>query len=441
MRLTWQVSLIHFCMKVFILGGGGREHALGWKLAQSDKVEKLYFLPGNAGTAEIGTNLDISPVDISAILAKAKELKPELIVVGPEAPLFEGISDKLSAEGFRVFGVSQKAAMLEAEKSYAKEFLKRHSIPTAAFKIFTEPQAAIDYVKSTDGSLVIKASGPALGKGVILTNTVDEAITVIQDIMVEKHFGNAGSSIVIEEKLFGEEVSILFLTNGLHYVSFPPSQDHKQIGEGDTGLNTGGMGAYAPAPLVDARLLEIIEDSIIQPVLEGLQKERISYKGVMYIGLMITADGPKVLEFNCRFGDPETQPLMLLTDEDLAELFLDTTRGNISTRRVKTRPGCALCVIAASEGYPASYQKGKQITMEFEQTDNLVCFHAGTRIKESKLLTSGGRVLGITAFAEDLKQAKQQAYRPLEKGKITFDGIYYRHDIGDKGIERIKTEL
>jgi phosphoribosylamine--glycine ligase len=426
-------------MKVFVLGGGGREHALGWKLAQSPKVNELFFLPGNAATAKLGQNLTIAPDDVDAVADACKQGKPDLVVIGPEAPLFAGVSDRLAAQGFCVFGPSREAAMLEREKVFAKNFLRRHSIPTAAFKIFDDVAAARRYVEGKDSGLVIKASGPALGKGVIVCANPAEALVAVDEMMVERKFGDAGNQVVVEERLEGEEASIHVLTDGEHYVSFPPSQDHKPVGEGDTGTNTGGMGAYAPAPIVDAALAKKIDERIVQPVLKGLKKDGVDYRGALYIGLMITADGLKVLEFNCRFGDPETQPLMLLTDEDLFDLLVDTARGKLAkTREIKVRQGSALCVVAASGGYPGAYQKGATIKLDAEENADFVCFHAGTKEGDGELLTSGGRVLGVTAFAQSLKQAKERAYAPLDAKEIHFDGIYFRRDIGDKGIKRLE---
>jgi phosphoribosylamine--glycine ligase len=424
-------------MKVAVLGGGGREHSLGYKLAESADVEELFFLPGNAGTARLGENLSISPTDIDAVLKAVREHKPDLVVVGPEAPLFAGITDLLTREGLLVFGPSKEAAILEQEKAFAKEFMKRHRIPTASFKVFTDIASAKRYVEGKGSPLVVKASGPALGKGVIVCSTPEEALAAVDKMMAERRFGRAGERVVVEERLVGEEVSILILTDGINYISFPPVQDHKPIGERDTGPNTGGMGAYAPAPFVDAALAERIEKEIIQRVLDGLRDEDIRYQGVLYMGLMVTQEGPKVLEFNCRFGDPENQPLMMLMDENLLGLLVDTARGRLRTRRVKTRPGSALCVVAASGGYPGVYEKGKHIRLDVKENPDLVCFHAGTRAQDGKLLTSGGRVLGVTAFASDLKKAKERAYAPLEDKKIYFDGIYFRRDIGDKGIRRL----
>ncbi|MBN2379989.1 phosphoribosylamine--glycine ligase [candidate division WOR-3 bacterium] len=425
-------------MKVFLLGGGGREHALGWKLAQSDKVTELYFLPGNAGTSELGLNIEGNPADAEAVLQKAEEYKPGLIVVGPEAPLFEGIVDRLEAEGFCVFGPNRKAAMLEQEKTFAKEFLNRHEIPTAFFKAFSEVAAARRYIEGRDSALVVKASGPASGKGVIVCDAPQEALAAVDQMMVERKFGKAGEQVVIEERLEGEELSVLVLTDGERFVEFPASQDHKPIGEGDTGQNTGGMGAYAPAPLADSALKERIRNQIIRPVLAGLTKDGLQYRGVLYIGLMITPDGPKVLEFNCRFGDPETQPLMLLMDEDLLPLLLDTAKGTLAqTRSVAARQGSSVCVVAASQGYPGSYQKGFEIILDKADNENLVCFHAGTTVKDGKLITSGGRVLGVTAFASDLREAKMRAYERLVGKRVYFEGIYFRGDIADKGIRRL----
>lgn len=423
-------------MKVFVLGGGGREHALGWKLAQSPKVSGLFFLPGNAGTARLGNNLPHKSTDIDAVLAAAKQHSPDLIVVGPEAPLFEGIPDILAGEGFLVFGPSKEAAMLEQEKAYTKDFLNRHSIPTAAAKTFTDVASAYRFIEGKDSAMVVKASGPALGKGVIVCSTPQEALAAVDKMMVERKFGDAGERVVIEEKLAGEEVSVHILTDGEHVTSFPASQDHKPVGNGDTGPNTGGMGAYAPAPIVDAELEDRIDSEIIKPVLAGLKAEEIVYRGLLYIGLMITEKGPQVLEFNCRFGDPEAQPLMMLTEEDLFDLLVDTVQGKLKNRKVKTRPGSALCVVGASAGYPGSYEKGKEITLDLDSYPEVVCFHAGTRQDDARIITSGGRVLGVTAFAPDLAQAKKRGYAPIENKHVYFDGMYFRTDIGDKGINR-----
>lgn len=424
-------------MRVLILGGGGREHALGWKLRESPRVNEIYFLPGNAGTSRIGVNLEGDPCDARKVLETAKIHKPDLVVVGSEAPLFKGVSDALSSEGFVVFGPGRKASMLEQEKAFAKDFMERHNVPTAGFRIFEDYESAEEFIRDSDGNLVIKASGPALGKGVVVCRTRDEALRAIREMMIDKVFGESGNRIVIEERLEGEEVSIIILTDGVHYASFPPAQDHKAVGDGDRGPNTGGMGAYAPAPIVDSVLLERIEDEIIAPTLKGLELDRIAYRGVLYFGLMITAGGPKVLEYNCRFGDPETQPLMLLTDEDLYELLRETARGNLRDSRVKTRPGSALCVVAAASGYPGAYQKGREITLDVEENRDLAVFHAGTAFRNDCLVTAGGRVLGVTAFAGDIDEAKRRAYEPLDEGEIRFDGIYFRRDIGDKGIRRL----
>lgn len=427
-------------MKLFILGGGGREHALGWKLAQSPQVEELFFLPGNAGTAQLGENMALAPTEVEAVLDAAKEHKPDLVVVGPEAPLFSGITDRLSSAGFLVFGPNRSAALLEQDKAFAKRFMISHEVPTAEFEVFEEADKARKYVEKTDGPVVIKASGPALGKGVIVCENTQDASTAIDQIMVERKFGKAGGHVIVEECLEGEEVSVMILTDGEHYVSFPASQDHKPVGEGDRGPNTGGMGAYAPAPWVDSALNEIIEKKIIRPVLKGLRDEMIEYRGVLYIGLMITDNGPKVLEFNCRFGDPETQPLMLLTDEDILPLLVDTAEGKLTTRPVKVREGSSICVVAASGGYPGSYKKGKRIKLDIEESDDFRCFHAGTSEEQGRFVTSGGRVLGVTALAPTLADAQKKAYEPLLESRIYFENIYLRRDIGDKGISRLRSQ-
>ncbi len=395
------------------------------------------FLPGNAGTLTIGLNLAGDPGDAKNVVDLAKEYKPDLVVVGSEIPLFHGVPEALSSEGFLVFGPGRKASMLEQEKAFAKDFMKRHGIPTAEYRTFDDYRTAADYIEQTNGNLVIKASGPALGKGVVVCSSRDESLRAASEMMVDKTFGESGSRIVIEERLEGEEVSMLILTDGINYASFPPAQDHKTVWDDDKGPNTGGMGAYAPAPVVDSLLLERIEDEIIAPTLSGLQADRIPYRGVIYFGLMITSEGPMVLEYNCRFGDPETQVLMMLTDEDFFELLRETARGNLSARRVKTRPGSALCVVAAAAGYPGPYEKGKAIKLEVEESRDLAIFHAGTTLKDGTLLTAGGRVLAVTAFAGDIDEAKEKAYEPLADGRVQFEGIHYRTDIGDKGIRRL----
>lgn len=420
-----------------MLGGGGREHALGWKLARSPEVRELFFLPGNPGTATLGTNLPIAPTEIPKVLDSAIEHSVDLVVVGPEAPLFAGVSDALSASGFLVFGPSRKGAMLEEEKPFAKRFMVRHEIPTASFEIFNEASSALGYVESMNKPLVVKASGPALGKGVTVCRTQEEAIQAVTDAMINRTFSTAGDQVVIEECLEGEEASVLVLTDGNNYVTFPAAQDHKPIWDGDHGPNTGGMGAYAPAPLVSGNLSDIIEREIIRKILDGLRDEDIEYRGVLYLGLMITSSGPKVLEFNCRFGDPETQPLMLLMAEDLAPLLADTARGKLNKRKVLIRDGASLCVVTASEGYPGPYKKGKRINLDVEESEDFVCFHAGTRKEDAHLVTAGGRVLGVTAFASTLPEAKECAYKPLVEERINYEGMYFRKDIGDKGIRRL----
>lgn len=406
-------------------------------MARSPEVKELFFLPGSPGTAKLGTNLAIAPTETESVLAAAQEYKPDLVVIGPEAPLFAGVSDSLRAEGFLVFGPSRKGAMLEEEKTFSKRFMVRHEIPTAEFEIFDDFSAAQSYVEGKNSPLVVKASGPALGKGVMVCRTKEEALDAVEETMVRRVFSKAGDQVVIEECLEGEEVSLLVLTDGKNHLTFPAAQDHKPIGDGDQGPNTGGMGAYAPAPLVDNALSLEIEREIVMPILDGLKDEDIEYRGVLYLGLMITSFGPRVLEFNCRFGDPETQPLMLLMAEDLAPLLVDAARGELKTRTVRTREGSSVCVVVASQGYPGSYRKGKRIKLDVEEDDDFVCFHAGTREEEGHLVTAGGRVLGVTAYAPTLPKAKERAYRPLDEARIDFEGIYFRKDIGDKGIRRL----
>lgn len=425
-------------MKVFVLGSGGREHALGWKLAQSKKVKDIFFLPGNAGTSRLGTNIKIDPSDAQAVLSLAETQKPDLIVVGPEAPLYAGVSDALTDKGFLVFGPSKKAAMLEKEKTFAKGFMARYGVPTARYVKFDSAQDAKAYIKASDGFLVVKASGPALGKGVAVCHSREEALRAAEEMMVEKVYGESGSNIVVEELLEGEEISVLVLTDGDHSVTFPPAQDHKRIFDNDRGPNTGGMGAYAPAPVADSDVLIDIKQRIIAPTLKALKEEGIQYRGVLYFGLMLTKDGPKVLEFNCRFGDPETQPLMMLMDEDIVPLLVDTANGNLGeSRPVKVRKGCSLCVVAAASGYPGAYKKGDRIRLDVKEDRDFAVFHAGTSQSYGETITSGGRVLGVTGFSGSVREAKEKVYAPLLEGRISFDGIYFRRDIGDKGIRRL----
>jgi len=423
-------------VKVLVIGAGGREHTLVWKLSQS-KV-KIFCAPGNGGIREEAIGVDIKPEDIPSLVKWAKREKIDFTVVGPEIPLSLGIADEFEKEGLHILGPKKEGARLEGDKAFAKELMSRYGIPTPSFKVFTSPEDAKRYISSKGGPWVIKASGLAYGKGSIVAKTLSQAYDAIDKIMVERCFGMAGEKVVVEDFLEGEEASIVALFDGETYLPFLPSQDHKPIYDGDKGPNTGGMGAYAPAPLIDNQMEMEIEKRVFLPLLRALKKEGIEYKGVIYAGVMVTKDGPFVLEFNCRFGDPETQPVLPLLENDLLDLLYACREGRLREKSLKWRDNAALCVVAASSGYPGSYEKGKPIKGNLYHRDDVLIFHAGTEKRDSTFYTSGGRVLGVTGIGTDLVQAKEKAYNALKE--IEFEGIYYRRDIGDKGIRRIKGE-
>ena len=425
-------------MNVLVLGSGGREHALAWRISKSKLLKNLFISPGNPGTAGIGKNVELEPGKQNiAEFCKTNDI--DLVVIGPEQPLVEGLADFLRSENIKVFGPDGKAAEIEGSKSFAKELMQKYSVPTAAYKEFdnTEYGDASVYLKDYKFPAVIKADGLAAGKGVIICNNFIEAENALKEIFVEKAFGGAGSKIIIEEFLEGEEASILAVTDGDDYVLLPSSQDHKRIGEGDTGKNTGGMGAYSPAPVITSRILNEIESKIIEPVLEGMKKEGRKFSGCLYAGLMITSEGPKVIEFNCRFGDPETQAVLPLVGGDFLKLLYSAASGKLDKKAVNFPGGTAVCVVAVSGGYPGSYKKGLEILgLEDTDTAELIVFHAGTSRKEDRILTSGGRVLGVTAVLKenDLQKARTLAYGALSR--IKFKDMYYRRDIGIKALKR-----
>ncbi|HKB85261.1 MAG TPA: phosphoribosylamine--glycine ligase [Ignavibacteriaceae bacterium] len=425
-------------MNVLVLGSGGREHALAWRISKSKLLKNLFISPGNPGTAGIGKNVELEPGKQNiAEFCKTNDI--DLVVIGPEQPLVEGLADFLRSENIKVFGPDGKAAEIEGSKSFAKELMQKYSVPTAAYKEFdnTEYGDASVYLKDYKFPAVIKADGLAAGKGVIICNNFIEAENALKEIFVEKAFGGAGSKIIIEEFLEGEEASILAVTDGDDYVLLPSSQDHKRIGEGDTGKNTGGMGAYSPAPVITSRILNEIESKIIEPVLEGMKKEGRKFSGCLYAGLMITSEGPKVIEFNCRFGDPETQAVLPLVGGDFLKLLYSAASGKLDKKAVNFPGGTAVCVVAVSGGYPGSYKKGLEILgLEDTDTAELIVFHAGTSRKEYRIITSGGRVLGVTAVLKenDLQKARTLAYGALSR--IKFKDMYYRRDIGIKALKR-----
>ncbi len=424
-------------MNVFIVGSGGREHVLAWKIKPSSLVDRIFCVPGNGGMAQISTCEDIKADDIKGLLDFAKKNKVDLTVVGPEVSLAAGIVDIFEKEGLKIFGPSQKAARLESSKIFAKEFMKKYAIPTACFERFDDPQDAYQYLDQAQFPVVIKADGLAAGKGVIIADDKKQARAGVEDMMEKKIFQEAGRSIIIEECLKGQEASILAISDGDHFVLLDSSQDHKRIFDQDQGPNTGGMGAYSPAPIVTDRLIGDIEKTIIAPVIEGMKKEGTPFKGVLYAGLMITDQGPKVLEFNVRFGDPEAQAVIPRIQSDLVEILLAACEGRLDQINIRWDPRFCVCVVMSSAGYPGAYEKKKEIAglEHFLKAEDVVVFHAGTKRQEEKIITSGGRVLGVTALGEDIEKAIERVYQAVEK--IHFDGCYFRRDIAAKALAGI----
>ncbi len=416
-------------MRILVIGKGGREHAICWKLSLSRNVSKIFVAPGNAGMAGIAETVPIPSDDLRGLADFAKSNSIDLTVVGPEAPLTMGIVDEFESRGLKIFGPSKKASVIEGSKAFAKDFMQRYHIPTASFRIFDGHFEALDFVKSAGYPLVVKADGLAAGKGAIICQNPDEACGAVEKLMVQKMFGSAGMKLVIEECLEGEEVTLMAFTDGKNIVPMVPSQDHKRIFDGDRGPNTGGMGAYAPATFIDQRLTQTLQEQILEPTIRGLAKEGRIYRGVLYMGLMITNRGPKVLEYNCRFGDPETQAVLPLLESDLAEIFADIAEGFIHTDDVRWSDKSAACVVLASGGYPDNYRTGFPINgIENIAPDEGLVFHAGTAIADGKLVTAGGRVLGVTGIGVNLKEALRNAYHCVDK--INFEQMHYRKDIG-----------
>ncbi len=427
-------------MRVLVVGGGGREHALVWKIRQSPLVKEVYCAPGNAGIARQARCVPIGVGDLQGLVGFARRERIDLTVVGPEEPLVKGITERFQQEGLTVFGVSSKAAILEGSKSYAKKLMKRYGIPTAAFEIFGEPQEARNYVKSRGVPLVLKADGLAAGKGVFVCRSLEEAYRAIEEIMVRKSFGQAGEKVVVEDCLEGEEASFLAITDGETVVPFPAAQDHKAVFDNDEGPNTGGMGAYSPAPVMTDALARCVMEDIMLPTVRAMAQEGRPYKGILYAGLMISKEGPKVLEFNVRLGDPEAQPLMVLLKSDLVPLLLAALDGRLSQVKPVWENGAAVCVVMASGGYPGPYQKGKIISGldEAESMKGVVVFHAGTKWEGGRFLTDGGRVLGVTAQGQQVAEAIDRAYKAV--GQIHWEGVHYRKDIGQKALRRGRRE-
>ncbi len=426
-------------MNVLLIGSGGREHALAWKLAQSKELEKLYIAPGNPGTGQCGENIPIGGGETEKLLEFAQQNEVGLVVVGPEDPLAAGVVDAFEAGGIKAFGPSAEAAKLEADKAFAKQLMRSSSISTAEGRVFDRFSDAKAYIASRDEPVVVKAAGLAKGKGVFVCDDPADGILAAEKIMCDNIFGEAGERIIVEDKLLGEEASILAFVDGRNIYIMESSQDHKPIGDGDTGPNTGGMGAYSPAPVVTEELMNQITREILVPVVDGMNRSGALYKGILYAGIMVTAGGPRVLEFNVRFGDPETQPILMRLKSDLLEVCLAVCDGTLEDVTLEWDPRPAVCVVMASGGYPGDYAKGKKITGldEAEEIEDVIVFHAGTKSENGDVVTNGGRVLGVTALGDGIADAKATAYKAVER--IKFDGAYCRRDIADKAIQKCKT--
>lgn len=422
-------------MKILIIGSGGREHALAWKIAQSPLVKKIYCAPGNGGTASLAENVHLKVEDLSGLLKFAREKKIDLTVVGPELPLSLGIVDEFQSAGLRIFGPNRAGAMIESSKAWAKEFMSKYGIPTAVSGIFTDRDSALAYLAAVGAPIVVKADGLAAGKGVVVCQNKKEAEAAIDLIMKEKEFGKAGDRVVIEECLVGEEASIIALTDGETIVPLVSSQDHKRVFDNDQGPNTGGMGAYSPAPVVTERLMEEIKQTVLLPFVAGMKQEGIDFRGVVYAGIMVTKKGPQVLEFNARFGDPETQPIMMRLKSDLVPIIEAVIDQRLAKTPIVWDERAAVCVVLAANGYPGKYETGKEIKGldKVPQIKDAYVFHAGTEVKEGEVLTSGGRVLGVTALGDSIKFAIKKAYQAV--GLVSFTGMHYRKDIGKKALK------
>jgi phosphoribosylamine--glycine ligase len=430
-------------MKVLVVGSGGREHALAWKIACSERVERVFVAPGNAGTAREKKveNIPIGADELNALSRFAEDQAIHLTIVGPEAPLVQGITDAFLEKGLPCFGPTRRAALLEGSKAYAKDFLTRHKIPTASSKTFSEIAPARDYIRNQGAPIVVKADGLAAGKGVILAESESEAIAAAEGMLSGKDFGDAGKQVVIEEVLQGEEASFIVMVDGFNVLPLATSQDHKAINDGDTGANTGGMGAYSPAPVLTQDIYERTMKAVINPTVRGMAEEGNPYTGFLYAGLMISPQGtPKVLEYNCRFGDPETQPILLRLKSDLNEMCLAALEGRLGEIQAEWDDRAALGVVMAAGGYPAQYRKGDIITgLPEEDPEDIKIFHAGSKMLEDNVVTSGGRVLCVTALGDSVSQAQSRAYDMVKR--ISWDDVYYRRDIGYRAVAREKVQF
>jgi phosphoribosylamine--glycine ligase len=422
--------------KILIIGSGGREHAIGWKVAESHICGDIFFAPGNAGTATLGTNVDIKATEIDKLLEFAKTEKIDLTLALPDDPLALGIVDLFQKNDLKIWGPTKAAAQLEWSKAFSKNFMRDHNLPTAKFETFTDYDKALKYLSECSMPIVVKASGLALGKGVVIAQTLVEAENTLEDMMIKKVYGDSGAEVVIEEFMTGPEISTHAFSDGINYKFFPISQDHKKVGEGDTGLNTGGMGTIAPVPFVDEGLQILIKNTILVPTLVGMEHDDVPYEGILYPGLMLTESGPKILEYNARFGDPETQSYMRLLDTDLLEIINMSLDKKLNELEVRWKENTYACnIVLASGGYPGDYEKGKFITgiEEASKMEDIIIFHAGTKLNENgELVTNGGRVLGVSAIGKTLEEALAKAYKAVDK--ISFEGMQYRKDIGQKAL-------
>ncbi|TSA29533.1 MAG: phosphoribosylamine--glycine ligase [Ignavibacteriales bacterium] len=423
-------------MRIALIGSGGREHALAVKIAECDSCNKLFIIPGNPGTRQVGENIPIDKDDHERIISFCLEQKIDLVVIGPEKPLIEGLTDKLLEKGIKIFGPTMKASRIEGEKSFAKNLMKEYNIPTAAFEVFNKENYddAINYLHKVNYPIVIKADGIASGKGVIIAGSYDDAKEALKECFVNSSFGTAGDKVVIEEFMLGQEASIFAITDGFDFILLPAAQDHKRIFDGDKGKNTGGMGAYAPIPFLNKKNLKLVAKEIIEPTLKAMREKKSPFIGCLYCGLMMTTQGPKVVEFNCRFGDPETQVILPLLEGNFVELLYSTACGKINKEAVGYNDGASVCVVVASKGYPDKFENGFEIYGLENFPQNIKVYHAGTKEVDGKILTNGGRVLDVTSFTEknDLNKAKKIAYETLSK--ISFDGMCFRKDISDKAF-------
>jgi phosphoribosylamine---glycine ligase len=419
-------------MKVLVVGGGGREHAIVWKLSQSPKIKQLYCAPGNPGIAELAECVSIAVSEIEKLADFAKKEQIDLTFVGPEEPLSLGIVNYFKEQGLAVYGPSKEAALIEGSKAFAKELMLKYQIPTAKYAAFTIYEEALAYVRSEGAPIVIKADGLAAGKGVVVATSLEEAEDALKSMMKDVSLGSAGVRVVIEEFLEGEEMTLLSFVNRSTVKPMVPSQDHKPVYDGDRGPNTGGMGTYAPLPHIDSSIVDRVIRDIVQPTAEAMEEEGVPYEGILYTGLMLTKEGPKVIEYNARFGDPETQVVLPLLETDLLEIVTASLTGELENVEVKWKDKAAVCVIMSSAGYPGRYEKGEVISGLDQVVHSTIVFHAGTAAKDGEIITNGGRVLGITAIGETLKEARELAYKSVEK--VSFNGAHYRTDIGAKAF-------